>query len=287
MKDNNVDFYNIPIFIISYNRKETLQCCVERFQKDGYKNLIVIDNASTNRDLISYLKSLKTKVYFLKKNYGHRVLWDSGLFDNIIKKQYFVLTDPDVLPIDVCPSDYVEQFYKLLQLYPKKTKVGFSLKLDDLPETYKFKYDIIRFESFYWEKQIKYDFPIYDAPVDTTFALYRPLGGSDDDTFYEAVRTGYPYVARHLGWYVNNFSQKDYYTDSQNISSSSLNDIAMDGFRRSVISQLALRQNNEIYPLMKDIYSKEFIQEHTSWCALFKCIVYLILKKLAVSLGLK
>lgn len=39
------------------------------------------------------------------------------------------------------------------------------------------KYDIIRFESFYWEKRMQYQFPIYDAPIDTTFALYKP-GGS-------------------------------------------------------------------------------------------------------------
>ena len=56
--------------------------------------------------------------------------------------------------------------------------VGFALKLDDLPENYKYKYDIIRFESFYWEKRMQYLFPIYDAPIDTTFAQYKPGGGS-------------------------------------------------------------------------------------------------------------
>ena len=59
----------------------------------------------------------------------------------------------------------------LLEQHPEKTKVGFALKLDDLPENYKYKYDIIRFESFYWEKRMQYKFPIYDAPIDTTFAL--------------------------------------------------------------------------------------------------------------------
>ena len=114
---------------------------------------------------------------FFKKNYGHHVLWDCGLFDDIIKSEYYVLTDPDVLPIEECPSDYVEQFYRILEQHPEKTKVGFALKLDDLPENYKYKYDIIRFESFYWEKRMQYQFPIYDAPIDTTFALYRPGGG--------------------------------------------------------------------------------------------------------------
>lgn len=63
----NVDFYNIPIFIISYNRKETLKLCIERFQKDGYKNLIILDNASTDESTLAYLKDLSCKVVFFKK----------------------------------------------------------------------------------------------------------------------------------------------------------------------------------------------------------------------------
>ena len=173
----NEDFYNIPIFIISYNRKETLKLCVDRFHQDGYKNLIILDNASTDLATLDYLKSLSCKVIFFKKNYGHHVLWDCGFFDEIIKNNYYVLTDPDVLPIEDCPSDYVEQFYHILKQNPEKTKVGFGLKLDDLPENYKYKYDIIRFESFYWEKRMQYQFPVYDAPIDTTFALYKPGGG--------------------------------------------------------------------------------------------------------------
>ena len=63
----NIDFYNIPIFIISYNRKETLKLCIERFQKDGYKNLIILDNASTDEATLAYLKDLSYKVVFLKR----------------------------------------------------------------------------------------------------------------------------------------------------------------------------------------------------------------------------
>lgn len=287
MNESNFDFKNIPIFIISYNRKEVLQRCIERFQGDGYKNLIVIDNASTDKELLSYLKSLDIKIFFLNKNYGHHVLWDCGLFDDIIKKQYFVLTDPDILPIEECPTDYILQFYRILQLYPEKIKVGFSLKLDDLPETYKYKYDIIRFESFYWEKKIKYEFPIYDAPIDTTFALYRPLGGYDYKTFYDGIRTGYPYIARHLGWYIDNFSQEDYYSQAKNEFSTSLNDNAMDDFRRNVIGQLSLRQSLSIYPMIKDIYTINYIKKHASWFSVLQCVLYLLLKKMAVFIGVK
>jgi len=40
---------------------------------------------------------------------------------------------------------------------------------------------------------------VFDAPLDTTFALYRP-----SPTFaLPALRTGPPYVASHLPWYQN------------------------------------------------------------------------------------
>lgn len=282
-----MDFYSVPIFIISYNRKDTIKKCIERFQEDGYNNLIILDNASTSKELLTYLKSLDCKVYFFKKNYGHHVLWECGLFNEIIDKQYFVLTDPDVLPIKECPSDYIKQFYEILQKYPNKTKVGFSLKIDDLPESYKYKYDIIRFESFYWEKRMQYHLPIYDAPIDTTFALYAPGGGKNIDNFYEGIRMGYPYEARHLGWYVNNFSQEDYYTGLNNKFSTSMDDAAINCFRRSVINQLSLRQNEHIYPMIKGIFSSDYIKTHASWGSVLHCVFYLLLKKIAVNLKLR
>lgn len=283
----NKDFYNIPIFIISYNREETLKLCVERFQKDGYKNLIILDNASTDEATLAYLKKLSCRVFFFKKNYGHHVLWDCGLFDDIIKSNYYVLTDPDILPIEECPSDYVEQFYHILEQHPEKTKVGFALKLDDLPENYKYKYDIIRFESFYWEKRMQYKFPIYDAPIDTTFSLYKPGGVAIKDDFYNGIRTGYPYIARHLGWYVNNFSQADYYSNSVTQISTSLSDEAMNNFRCSVIGQLSRKLEKNLYEVMRLLYSPEFIRIHASWKSIVITIVYLLAKKIAVTLRLK
>lgn len=169
-----MNFFEIPIFVISWNRTETLRLCLDRFEADGYSNIIVVDNASSDKKHIQYLKSLKWPVYFLKKNYGARAVWNCGLFNRILEKEYYVVTDPDILPIKECPIDYIEQFYNILQAFPKKTKVGFSLRIDNLPEDYPYKYDIMRYESIYYDKKLPYKFTIYDAPIDTTFALYRP-----------------------------------------------------------------------------------------------------------------
>jgi hypothetical protein len=92
----------------------------------------------------------------------------------------------------------------LLKKYKKVTKVGFSLKLDDLPDHYQLKESVLM-----WERQF-YSIPLlngnqlsYDAKIDTTFALYRPITSLKKfkKVFYKGIRTAYPYTARHLPWY--------------------------------------------------------------------------------------
>lgn len=134
---------------------------------------------------------------------------------------------------------------------------------------------------------MQYLFPIYDAPIDTTFALYKPGGVAVKNNFYNGIRSGYPYIARHLGWYVNNFSQADYYSNSVTQISTSLSDEAMNGFRCSVIGQLAIKQGKNLYEVMRLIYSPKFIRMHANWKSIIITIVYLLAKKIAVTLRLK
>lgn len=196
-----MDFKNIPIFIISYNRLNDLQTMIDRLNQDGYKNIIVVDNASDDIALLQYLRSLNHRVEFLDKNYGHKVVWESGLFNDIIDNSYYVVTDPDILPTQECPDDYVEMFWKVLNNNPEVTKVGFSLKICDLPEQNPNRMDIIRWESFFYENIISKDPLLYKADIDTTFALYKP---GRIEHFFSAIRTGRPYEARHLPWYWGN-----------------------------------------------------------------------------------
>lgn len=207
-------FKNIPIFIVSYNRLEDLKLLISRLEKDGYNNIIILDNSSTDKSLLEYLKGLASiyKVHFLEKNYGHMVLWECGLYNQFIKDNYYVLTDPDIIPIDECPDNYVEVFWEILEKFPKKHKVGFALKIDDIPDSYPYKWDIIRYESFYRNKITDAKYTIYDAPIDTTFALYAPsnrFAAFDDEGFTSGIRMGYPFVARHLSWYLNPCNMSD------------------------------------------------------------------------------
>jgi hypothetical protein len=64
--------------------------------------------------------------------------------------------------------------------------------------SYTFKSDVIVWESQFWERPLAPR--LFDAPIDTTFALYRHAAPHNVEM---SVRTGYPYVARHLPWYVD------------------------------------------------------------------------------------
>jgi hypothetical protein len=275
-----INFRSVPIFIVSYNRLSCLQLLIAKLEKDGYTNLIIVDNASTNKSLLDYLQSLPYKVHFLEKNYGHLVLWESRLFEDIINSTYYVLTDPDVIPIDECPSDYVEHFYDILKLYPEKTKVGFSLKIDDLPEHNPNKYDLIRWESFFYENKLSQKPLYYDADVDTTFALYRP---GYPKHFYNAIRTGFPYTARHLGWYTDteNLSDEDeLYFKSANSSFSSYDDSAISQIRNSTIKKIAEKQENfSLYKLIKRVIKLERLT-NTTFGEIFRITFFLLSKKI-------
>ncbi|WP_188400352.1 glycosyltransferase family 2 protein [Sporomusa sp. GT1] len=272
-----VDFKNIPIFIISYNRLYDLQQLILRLEKDAYTNIIILDNASTDKELLDYLHNLPYKVHLLNKNFGHRVLWQCGLFNEIIEKNYYVLTDPDIIPVEECPNNYIEHFYNILQLYPQKGKVGFSLKIDDLPDFFVNKYDIIRWESFFYDKELSQNPLFYDADIDTTFALYRP---GYPENFYNAIRTGFPYTARHLGWYIDN-KKYEVYFKSANSSFSSFDDSAINNIRFAIISKLLEKQKNiDLYTLIKKIIKPEWSKEVITFKAIFKIMVFLVSKKI-------
>ena len=201
----------IPIFILSFNRLSYLKKIIRYLEKCGYTNIYIIDNMSTFPPLIEYYKTIPYNIIYLNENLGHLAFWKSKLFDKY-RNNFYVLTDPDVLPIEDCPNDFLEKFFYCLKKYPFMRKVGFSLKIDDLPS------DTIFFKDIYnWEKQF-YNYPInnsklYYAPIDTTFALYLPDKFCKGIEYSRAIRTAYPYTARHLPWYkkINELAEEDFY----------------------------------------------------------------------------
>ncbi|MFN2261297.1 MAG: glycosyltransferase [Psychroflexus sp.] len=209
------DFKKIPIIINNFNRLSTLKKLITSLESRGYFNLKIIDNNSTYPELLDFYNQTEYKVYRLKKNIGFKALWKTPVFLAHMF-DYFCYTDSDLEIIDECPDDFMEVFYKYLKSNPEIHKIGFSLKIDDLPDHYERKNEVIEWESKFYNHEK--DHNMFIAPIDTTFALYRPFSkrGKRDGSV-EMIRTGYPYQMRHLPWYVNSkklSEEEKYYIES-------------------------------------------------------------------------
>lgn len=191
---------NIPVFIICFERIKDLKSLVTKLEEIGIKKIVFIDNDSTYKPLIDYLSTTPYQVLSLQRNIGHTSPWELGIIRTLIPYGYYIVTDPDVLPTDACLSGKpVEHMLKIHKKYPAYQKVGFGLKIDDLPDHYPLKREVIEWEKQFWKTEIEPG--IYEAGVDTTFALYKP--GTFLYTLHPSLRTGEPYTARHMPWYAN------------------------------------------------------------------------------------
>ncbi len=208
----------IPIIINNFNRLYYLKKMLQWLEKAGYKNIYIIDNASTYQPLLEFYRKTEYNIFKLDKNVGHLALWQSHVF-LYFRNTYYVYTDPDILPVENCPDDILNHFKNVLEQYPKISKVGFGLKIDDIPDYFPLKEKVLAWENMFWEKEIEKD--VFDAKIDTTFALYLP--NSKGDHTLPALRTGGNYIARHLSWYVDfeYLSNEDiqYYKTATNASS--------------------------------------------------------------------
>jgi hypothetical protein len=191
----------IPIFINCRDRLEPLIALLDFLERAGQKQIYLLDNESAYPPLLEFLSDTPHATIRLGRNVGRLALWDANVLADLEVTGRFVFSDPDVVPVEECPLDAIEYFGEILDAYPDRTKVGFGLMIDDLPDCYKFKDEVVVWESQFWEQALAPR--LYDAPIDTTFALYRQPG---QHGIGQSIRTGYPYVARHTPWYLDHSS---------------------------------------------------------------------------------
>lgn len=205
------EYHSVPIIINNFNRLDYLSRLINSLEQRGYKNIIILDNDSTYPPLLNYYKQTPYEVVYLRHNYGFLALWESGVYKRFCH-QFYVYTDPDVVLDEQCPEDFMQFFLSVLVRHPACLKVGFGIRIDDLPDCYTAKQSVIKWENQFWEKPV--DEKLFLAQVDTTFALYRPYckGGYSR---HQVFRTNYPYVIKHLPWYqdTENLTEEEkYYT---------------------------------------------------------------------------
>lgn len=188
-----------PVFIPVRDRVGCLDQLIRWLERAGFDEIWLIDNASTYPPLVQYLDRAPHHVVRLPHNLGHRSPWLSGTVQRHAYGRRYVVSDPDVVPDEACPLDVVERLGELLDRYPELDKAGLGLRIDDLPDHYPLADAVRRWEARFWTDEIEPG--VFRADVDTTFALYRSLDRRADES--RAVRTGAPFVARHLPWYID------------------------------------------------------------------------------------
>ena len=216
----------IPIIIINFNQLFYLRQLIDFLQQRGLKKIVIIDNKSTYPPLLNYYNEIKenVKIEFMDENLGHAIFFKSKKLQKKYGQGFFVITDADVVPNELLPPNFMEQMIGHLRKYWKEiTKVGFALKLDDIPEGNQLKDKILNWEKKFWQKQI--DENIFEAPLDTTFSLYKPCYPNKYNNVYRgaAHRFGGSFTAKHGGWYLeqNNLTEEQkYYIETATTSSS-------------------------------------------------------------------
>lgn len=189
----------IPVFIICFERLDGLKKLVRWLELNGISKIIFIDNASTYPPLLDYYAKSNYQLLELGKNIGHTAPWALDIIRILTPQDYYVVTDPDVIPVASSKDHTILHLLDVHKKYPLHEKVGLGLKIDDLPRHYPLRKSVIEWESQFWKTSPEDD--VYEAGVDTTFALYKPF--TYDYKLHPSLRTGGIFVARHLPWYVD------------------------------------------------------------------------------------
>lgn len=199
-------------FIINYNRLTLPRRIAEYLASCDGVEPVFLDNDSSYEPLLEWYEQCPYRVVRLGFNYGSAAVWhpQPAVLDRFGLDGHFVVTDPD-LEIDHIPKDWLGVLKEGLRRHDFACKAGFSLQIDDLPNT-----EVGRQargnQSIEWGHRIGNTI-YYRSSIDTTFCLCRSRLHD-----FPAVRTGKPYQARHVPWYYTSWDDlpddEKYYLES-------------------------------------------------------------------------
>jgi len=175
-----------------------------------------MDFGSTFVPTLKYLKNLehkRIKVYWKEKLNNKRQF--NVRIDEIVQDYFkshpasnYVVTDPDIT-LDNTDGDILRVYAYLLKILPEYYIVGPTLRIDDIPDHYPLKEEVVfrGWEAFYHSRKvntIQYKDKLVKyilVMIDTTFAMNR--AGTHWRRHRRAARVLPPYGARHLEWYLD------------------------------------------------------------------------------------
>ncbi len=167
----------IPLIIPNFNQLFYLKNLVNWWRwmhpnKEEYP-IIILDNCSTYQPLLEYYKTVEAEIINYPINdcaTNLRSYLKGSDFE------YYVISDPDILPHPATPHNYLETFKAGIDA--GYHHAGFDLIIDDLPDWLHKKDWIISDEKLCLiQKVIFQGYEGYKAAIDTTFCLYKKSNG--------------------------------------------------------------------------------------------------------------
>ncbi|MBB3225276.1 hypothetical protein [Pseudoduganella umbonata] len=201
-----------PVIINSYNQPTYLKNIVSKLREEDFSNIYVLDQASTNPELVNYLAALQQSgdamPLLSAANKGPHEFFLSRLYD-LFGGAPLIYTDPD-LTWDRLAPNFLTRHFDIAHRY-RIFKVGSALTI---PAPHEAKPDLItkvdpsgpmsvaQFESRYWTTPIEAD--VYNAPIDTTMHLFIPAYYEAGKPLITGARLGGPgFELKHLPWFLS------------------------------------------------------------------------------------
>lgn len=187
-------------FIVLRDRVTYAQRCAAVLAAAGLE-VCIADHGSTWPPAVQWLAEAEAAGALVLRRGGGRpqTIWEWPPFRQACGSERYILTDPDSVPSDDCPLDWPSRLNTLLDRFGR-LKAGLGLRIDRIPLHYQRRDHVLSWESQFWQHPLAPG--VYDANIDTTLALYRPLSEVPYPAG-SALRTGAPYLADHLAWYEN------------------------------------------------------------------------------------
>lgn len=136
----------------------TLKQLISSLEQRGLTNIYILDNDSTYPPLLEWLKNSPYEVIHLPGNLGFKALWRHKPSRKRFCDDYYIYTDADLVLDEDCPADIVDRMFDLLKnAYPYAFKIGPSIRIDNLPDCYDRKQEVIDWENRYFEHPVDSD----------------------------------------------------------------------------------------------------------------------------------
>jgi hypothetical protein len=186
-----------PVFIIARDRLTYLRRTVASLSHVRDTQLYIVDHGTTDPEAIDWMRYDCPFSVFWRGDQRVHDFWSWGGLVNLGWDRPYAVTDPDIDFTDV-PEDLIATCHLALTAFPHIVKAGPALRLDDVPDTDLGK-RVKNWEVQFWDREIAPR--VYEAPIDTTFAVYRPVREQREFLLGPGARIAGVYQVRHMPWY--------------------------------------------------------------------------------------